>query len=726
MQKKKVPQNLRPLEFHGCDLNLQVGGDGDWIGDCPFCGKESHLYANPDTGLWDCKSCGKDGNTISFLTLIAEQKHAKTTRESWRKLSKNRGIPSGLLKARGIGWDAEMDAWLIPARGKNGKVHDIRRWDWRMMRCTAGCKSQLFGLEQLAQAKWGTKVWLCEGEWDALAMDWLVRELGLSDIVVAVPGASVFKQEWIGFFTGKDVVAIYDADEAGDKGQEKVAAKLNGVTKSLKFVHWPDSSPKGFDLRDFVNIASNGSDAWAQSAFAELLELTRSGPRRTSSGGGDTQHTTISNTGSVPEGQPKLKDMDFVKLLSFFEARMLMSDDMKDALKVMCAVSLSMDIQTDPLWVYVVGPPGAGKTMMLQAFQGSERCVFRSTVTAHGLVSGWKEGDPSLIPQLSRKCFVLKDFTEILTLPPIEQDQVYSCLRGAYDGAVDKSFGNGVHRQYNRHSEPPFERFALLAGVTNAIFGHSNASLGERFLKLRLRSPGVERSKAINIAALNSIGTELKREDELQWAAACFLQQELDTSILPKWDSEFIDRLDALVTLVARMRTRVPKDWKGDEVLYRPEPEAGTRLIKQLGFLGRILSYIDGASRVTEEVFRLIKRVAFDTAYGLHLEIIETGMQLSGKFTKNEVTERLNLPRSTIDRRFADLEVLRGVRRTGKIKDIGTRGVKPLVWEVDPKIAALWMRADGKEPKACAKIIVRRKKVVRRKVIRKRLASTAG
>lgn len=38
--------------------------------DCVFCGKESHMYINAQTGLWDCKRCGESGNIYKLLRFV--------------------------------------------------------------------------------------------------------------------------------------------------------------------------------------------------------------------------------------------------------------------------------------------------------------------------------------------------------------------------------------------------------------------------------------------------------------------------------------------------------------------------------------------------------------------------------------------------------------------------------------------------------------------------------
>jgi hypothetical protein len=151
-------------------------------------------------------------------------------------------------------------------------------------------------------------------------------------------------------------------------------------------------------------------------------------------------------------------------------------------------------------------------------------------------------------------------------------------------------------------------------------------------------------------------------------------------------------------------------------------PEAGTRLTKQLGLLGRFVALIDGASEVDDAAFELVKRVAFDTASGFHLEIVESIMESGGRSTKTDVAEAMRLPRSTIDRRFADLEILGAVVRTARMKETGFRGVKPLLWKINGKVGAMWRqtRKEGEEcpPKKSKKrIVVRRRKKQARDVV---------
>jgi hypothetical protein len=675
----KIPKAIRTLNFHG--VNAKEGASGEWIGNCPFCGKAKHLYVKPDRELWQCKVCGAAGNTISFL----EQLHAHLSEVvlddgEWDQLVASRRMPKDLLEEAGLVMDRDGD-WLLPCRAETGAIHDLRKYDGKQLMSTAGCEVQLFGSDLLAKTKTNTRVHLCEGEWDGLAMRWLLREAGLdNDVAVAVPGASTFKKQWARLFSGKKVVCYYDQDEAGDVGAEKAQKELTGTAKEISFVNWPDTLPTGYDLRDFV--AEKLPELGAQECLKQLEALRESAPRR-----------SADRKKSAEKPKAGKLAASIQEVMAAFERRMKMTDDLRNALRMSLAVVLSNDISGDPLWVYLVGPPGCGKTMILSSLAGSDRCELRSTLTPHSLVSGWQGsgGDPSLIPKLSGLTLIAKDFTEVLSMQKPAQDEVFSTLRGAYDGTVLKSFGNGVERRYDDC------RFSLLAGVTNVIHAHRGASLGERFLKLSIAAVSGQAADELIEAAVHAIGQEKEAEEELRQVVASFLTKKLDPKALPRLTVKQGKRLTALVQLTAVLRAAVERDQRSGDMLYRPGPETGTRLAKQLAKMAMCLAAVDGdRGEVGNRAFAMVEKMAKDTAHGFYLDIVDATMALGGSFTKSEVAKTARLPVSTAWRQVEDLQLLGVVELTDELKDPGPSGGAPAkVFKVTAGIEKLWEQGDA-------------------------------
>ncbi len=680
---KELPEKLKPLLCHGVEISPRA--DGNWEGNCPFCGKQGHFFASARTGLWDCKICGKSGNAVSFLTDYAAQVFGTTTRSQWRDLVSARGIPAGVLKRRKVSSDGN-GTWLIPIYSEAGTVRDIRRWDGRTLKSTHGCKTHLFGADRLAKSRATARVWLCEGEWDAMAMDWLLRELGSDpkdEVAVAVPGATVFKADWSPLFEGKRVIACYDADDAGERGEVLSKQRLDGIAGSLEFVRWPDKVTKGFDLRDFIRAELKTKED-APKVMGTLMALVRGEPKQQVAASGEMPSYRQAG-GDTPPPQT------FEELMDAFRQEMTINDEVEMALKVCLAVLLSNDLKaTDPLWVYIVGAAGSGKTRLLSSLQATGRAIFRSTITAHCLVSGWRGegGDPSLIPKLKGRTFVAKDFTEILTLQPQAQDEIFSTLRGAYDGSVSKTFGNGVTREYKNCW------FSFLAGVTPTIHAHDRASLGERFLKFVFRTFSKKHQTELIGNALSSIGREQEQEEVLQEAVARFLNRKVRVIDLPRFNAEMTRRITALVQLIAHMRAQVERDRYTGDIKYRPVPEVGGRLVKQLGKLAMLITYIQGDEVIGNDVYQIIERVAFDTAYGFHLDVVTAMMERGGIASKREISEDCKLPVSTLTRRFEDLQVLNAIEPAGqRDSDGGGRPVK--LWQITEHVSVLWREARG-------------------------------
>lgn len=242
MSNASTGNRMLPM-FEILGVDLAKPDTGQAKGECPFCATAGHFYVNVKTGLWDCKSCGESGNHITFLTMMAEQLAGDTTRANYRKLAALRGIPFGHLERWGL---AYLDGgWLIPSRGPSGSVHDLRRWQPKTgeIKSMPGCKTNLFNADGLADSASTATVYVCEGEWDAMAFDWLLGEAKQKDVVcVGVPGANTFKKAWVQAFAGRDVVICYDNDDAGLKGMLKAAGKLLNMAAEIDTSKPLDSS----------------------------------------------------------------------------------------------------------------------------------------------------------------------------------------------------------------------------------------------------------------------------------------------------------------------------------------------------------------------------------------------------------------------------------------------------------------------------------------------------
>jgi DNA primase len=93
-----------------------------------------------------------------------------------------------------------------------------------------GSKAHLFNVEA-TDAK---DIYITEGEFDAI----ILSQLGYP--AVGVPGASLFNASWKYLFSGADsVVLVFDGDDAGDRGSQRIASILGEVCPVIRRAQLP-------------------------------------------------------------------------------------------------------------------------------------------------------------------------------------------------------------------------------------------------------------------------------------------------------------------------------------------------------------------------------------------------------------------------------------------------------------------------------------------------------
>ena len=684
----------------------------EYIGTCPFCGKPNKFYINQTTLQWSCKAghCQREGNLYGFISERYNLCKFSTTSEHYQTLEMDRFIPENALRKAGLVWYAERQQWLIPVLNKNKAIVNLRVYTPRKP------KPNIYGLPTLETFLYrggeldtqAATVYVTEGEWDAIALrDLLVRGATGREplpednaIVVAVPGAGVFKDEWVLAFSGKTVYLCYDADVDGLKGREKAIRKLAGVAKQVAYLQWPDETPDKYDIRDFY------IECRTYIEFRSLFVACGEGQAEQS--GEKTARSHVRETFVDEMGGQKPA---FNLVLEIYKKHLTVTPDYEMAIRVAFATILSKWIPGDPLWVYLVGPPSSGKTLVLLSVADSKHCVLRSNLTAASLVSGFRTGDgkdPSLLPQLNGKVFVMKDFTEVLKLPVTSRDEIYSTLRGAYDGSVERQFGNGIMRNYqNLH-------FAMLAGVTPEIYGQREASLGERFLMLHIIK-GTDYENDTVLRALENVGKDANIMDELAAVASTYLDFEIDdatiSDVVASFPEDFNLRIAGLAQLVAILRGEVRYDFKGERMLYRPQFEVGARLAKQLRKLALSLALLEDPIGYNDNVMRIVGRVAFDTCVGFNLEVIQAVM-MQPNCTISEMHEMTAIPMSTLRSLVDDLIILEALHREKKVSN--ERGAPEYQYRFSEKLITFWSMAglDQRDytPDTITKIRKRRKR----------------
>lgn len=656
-------EDLKGFKKYGVVFNGTSGSNV--YGDCPFCSKHNKFYASVKSLMWDCKSCGKKGNYETFLACAHKECVERIDKDDIKKLSKDRGLPISSFKDWEIGWTGSH--FLLPVRNEQGKIQDLRNYriGKRKLIGTPKCSIGIFGMDKLARSSHALPVYLCEGEWDAIAMNWLVKKNKINAVVVGAPGANTFKKEWAPIFKGRDVIIMYDNDEAGENGQVLVRNRLQGVARSVQFLNWINKFPTGYDIRDIVSEVGV-RDKKPKKCMRVVKQMVESNAKK--------KFSPLSPQEEREQEQPQNidKSITLKKVYDTFKKWMFITNT--DPIQICLATVLSNILDGDPVWMLLVAPPGGAKTEIISSLDLSSEVYTTSSLTSHALISGAKSYngiEPSIIPKLDGKVLVVKDFTTILSMRENEKDEIFGILRDAYDGKCGKVFGTGDHKYFESH-------FSMLCGVTPSIYeiGSKYAGLGERYLKFFI-GDNLEHENEEDIIrkAISNVSKEKKMRVELSECVNSFIavmcEKVRDSDfVLPEILESYTDRFISLAQWGSRMRGTVSRERYNTEMITsKPSAEVGSRLGKNLAKIGIALAMVNGRDKVVEKDFEVVRKIVLDTVSQRNEDILrilyKSCPDMDSSLKTRDVSIRTRYPLSTATRVLNDMNLLNIVSRVG-------------------------------------------------------------
>ncbi|MGK7893947.1 MAG: AAA family ATPase, partial [Xenococcus sp. (in: cyanobacteria)] len=188
----------------------------------------------------------------------------------------NRGITTDMVKRYKLGLarakvgEKMVYAITIPIESKEkGKYYIKKRvapWDKEIVKekeykrwVQYGVKTTIYFTHKPENA---TQTWLCEGEWDAIKLGWLISQYR-DDVAVASFSCGcdhVPKKEDLQRLPG-DVIIFYDRNDKlnkrgkriGDEAAEKTAKTIGNETKIAKVPMPNNCTIKGWDVSDAIN-----------------------------------------------------------------------------------------------------------------------------------------------------------------------------------------------------------------------------------------------------------------------------------------------------------------------------------------------------------------------------------------------------------------------------------------------------------------------------------------
>lgn len=501
-----------------------------------------------------------------------------------------------------------------------------KRFCWRLPDGTIGlggiptANLPFYGAHKLHE--WNEYVVLCEGEKATEAL-W-ARSI---PAVGTVCGAGVCpNDEALRPLAGKRVILWPDADEAGNRHMEQIAKRLSQIADVHVFT-WT-GAPKGGDAADW------------QGSTEELRALLE----------------------AAPPWQPS-HAIPYRELLAVFQKWLALPSDLP--VRFVLSSVIANRLAGDPLWVFLVGPSGDGKTELVNPLAGLDFVRPLDTLTVNTFLSGKQKKDPnaSLLLRLPDGAVLLmRDFTAILEIHREKRDEIFSQLRKIYDGHLTRATGEG-----GESAELSWTgKIGLIACVTPAIEGYRAfaTTLGERFLYFYL--PTADRLTVAKAARRNRASLQ-KMRDELKQAVKRFFDglRIPENVEVPEVIGDWIC---AVADFVSIARSGVERDWysSSKEITEIPDPEVPTRLSQQLDLLTCAHAVLMGRARVEPEDLELTRDVALACIPSHRRLIIALLFKAETELTTTDVANAMSLPTQTARRYLEDLAALRLVARRGE------------------------------------------------------------
>ncbi len=376
-----------------------------------------------------------------------------------------------------------------------------------------------------------------------------------------------------------------------------------------------------------------------------------------------------------PETEADIDVDPFEQLVAVVDSWLHVVD--RDLLAVMIAVVVANMIEADPLWILIVAPPSSLKTELIRALGRLEQTHLLSNLTAQTFLSGKidKSGrDYSLLPRISGKVLLMKDFTTILMMHRDARAELFAQLREIFDGEYSKAYGTGVEKVWQG-------KLGLMAGVTEIIYGQTavHTVLGERFIYYRPRTD--DRFK-MGLRASQNTGSEHVMRKALADAMAAFFATMKIEMIAMEKDDPVRHQIVRLADVIAHGRCGVNRDGYDRGVRFVPEPEVPARLAKQLLLLGHALAIIRRRKEVGEIEMRVIRKVARDSMIDSRLRIFKELFKGPVWLETGEISRAVNLPGATVLELLEDAWVLKTIARDRDLGDerTGRRGESPYKW----------------------------------------------
>lgn len=353
-----------------------------------------------------------------------------------------------------------------------------------------------------------------------------------------------------------------------------------------------------------------------------------------------------------------------------------------------------------PVWIVFVAPPGGGKsditgTLANVEKDGKKLCEEVSDLTTASLASGMRsaDGETSLLHKVNKEGGILlfKDFTTLLSKRPEDLAAIMSYLREVYDGRFEKKFGNGKIVKWEG-------KVGIVASCTTIIYHKLGelAVMGDRLMMYQVEQP--DRLNVLDkIWANEDAGVDGEEEmgecmKEYVEGVITYLQANPNIEEI-KIDPETRKEFGEIANFVCFARSGVVWDYRRKTILYVPDPEMPTRVLRQLIAMASSFIAMNVAeglpASLTDSDKALLYKLAFDSIPSMRRTVIKVVASYTYGATLAGVSSVIGMQD---DATMAWLEELSAVKVLEKSINPATRKE---AWSIRPDFLDIVKRYEG-------------------------------
>jgi len=310
---------------------------------------------------------------------------------------------------------------------------------------------------------------------------------------------------------------------------------------------------------------------------------------------------------------------------------------------IILATVLSLFYDGNPLWVFIIGSSGDGKTEIVRALDGLPHVRKIDQLTANTFASG-KKGAHDLGAELDgkRTILIFIDLACLTSLNKDEKKKIWSQFRTLYDGEIYKDTGSGVSKKYKNCY------VTIIACTTKAIREeyHIHQQLGTReFLYDTNAQPEDNIEKMHRV--IGNLGKKKEMREELKKAIQGFIKtHRFNNDIV--MSPEILEYIYKQCEKLALLRATAPVDWYVGELTGDADAEVPTRLVEQFSVLYKALKSLDPAYQ-DQSYKNIVENIIRSSSHPVRYKLYHIFKNSDGKwFNIPDLTRETRLGRKAI------------------------------------------------------------------------------